>query len=97
MIFIRSSGESHRVQRTSLAKAQHVYLTVMAGRSTTESEDAVRSIEQAVAMGEPMVAARLGGALAYGHLSRGDFGKAVTFAENSLVFGAADKKTRNCV
>ncbi|MCE9558019.1 MAG: bacterial transcriptional activator domain-containing protein, partial [Armatimonadetes bacterium] len=75
-----------------LVKAQHVYLTVMAGRLTNESEDAVRSIEQAVAMGEPMVAARLGGALAYGHLSRGDFGKAVTFAEDSLAFARQTKR-----
>ncbi|HTQ11737.1 MAG TPA: BTAD domain-containing putative transcriptional regulator [Fimbriimonadaceae bacterium] len=80
-----------------LVEAQAMYFLVLAGRLGARLVEADRALEEAIAAGEPIAAARLAGALAYGHLSRGEFAKCLHYAEwsRALALKAQDPALSN--
>ena len=74
-----------------LVYAQHVYLTAMAGSIGEIPSDAERAMQEAFQLGEPMVAARMAGALSYANLSKGVFDKSLSFAKQAMEFAKLTK------
>jgi DNA-binding SARP family transcriptional activator len=68
-----------------MVEAQRVYLLTLDGRGGPYLEEGRIQYERALAASENLVAARIAGALALAHLSRGDFKQALSFAERANV------------
>lgn len=67
-----------------MVEGQYAYLSVLAGRLYQIEEQAETSYALAKEHGEPLAAARLSIALAYGNLSKGHFKRSYEYAKRSL-------------